>query len=456
MTIDSFIKRVAVRIEGKITDGRNDILGSGILWRPDEESDYDYVFTAAHVVEGLNESVCVIRYLDDIGNENSIEIKNTNICKHQNFLKNENASFENDIAVIRFNKLSLNILSYYFQDSEGIPSGDILKFRGFPECINDKDSFKLSAKSDEGSFLENDKYINKFSYSISEKANINLADRNSELIGFSGMGLFLEKTRSLIGIHSYGVKNDAPFNQVLGMSANLIIEVCEYKKWDLPKFKDNIDGELNDCINFFIDEIKNQYLKNIMINEVVLKNYTNIIKSDSCGCSKECTKSIPEHKCICFRGNLLILLSILKYMESNLEDEELNIIYNSEYYPVKYICSEGVGVISRIGIGNFIESLKTDYLCKNIIKDNTLIIWSSEKSTRDSLRISNEEFKNILPDIKCSLISNNEVPFDIRKGFTLTKSLSVIHINEIIEHIRKFDENEDLEYIKEFIYQLLW
>lgn len=456
MMIKSLIKKVAVRIEAKVIDGNNEILGSGILWRPHDESEYDYAFTAAHVVEELNEAVCVIRYLDESGKEESIEVENINICKHPGFLKKSDNSCQKDVAVIRFNKLSSDIIRYYFEDADFIPSGDKLIFRGFPECINDNDSFKLSAKTDEGSFGENDKDIHKFTYSVSNTANLNITDRNSELKGFSGMGLFQEKgnSMSLIGLHSYGLKNDAPFNEIVGMPINLIIEVCKNKSWDVPKIESDIDGMLIDCIGFFDDEIKNQSLQKIMTHDVVLKNYTKTIKSGNCGCSKECTRGVTEHKCEWFRGNLLILLSILKYMGSNVDASELLIRYNSEGYPVKYICSEGTGAIARVKIQDFIESLKTDYLCKNKIKDNTLIIWASEKAIKGELIIHKNEFQNILPDITLSILSNPMADFDIKNGFLSMKSLSVIHISAIIDCISEFNIDQEPTEIKEMIYKL--
>lgn len=451
------MKRVAVRVEAKGKDGGNSILGSGVLWRPHCESEYDYVFTAAHVVEELNGDVCVIRYLNDKENEEFIEVENADICKHPGFLQHTNKSCEKDVAVIRFNKRSSDFISYYFLDADFIPGGDRLIFRGFPECVNDNESFKLSAKTGEGTFGENDKNVHKFKYHISSTENLNITDRNRELKGFSGMGIFTNNVQSitLIGIHSYGFKNDAAFNTIIAMPVNLITEICENNGWDIPQIENEINGNLTDSIGFFCSEIKNKILNNIMLQDVVLQNYTKTIKSGNCGCSKECPKGIAEHKCEWFRGNLLILLSILRYLGSNIDSQELHIAYRSECYPVKYICSEGMGTVARVKIQNFIESLKTDYLCKNKIKNNSVIIWASEKSAHGELIISRNEFENILPDITCSILSDPSTDFDIKIGFGSMKALSVIHINEIIDRIDKYDVDQEPCEINEMIYGLL-
>ena len=463
MLLKNKIRKFTVRIE-KICDEneKNDILGSGVLWRPaNTTSLYDYVFTAAHVVDKLvtnnEKDRCIVRYLDDNDNEQYTSIEE--IALHLGYQKLDNGALNNDIAVIKCSKTNTTINSYYLVEPMGNEDNDRVLFRGYPNCTYTDESFKLSAQSAGGIIKETAYELGKFKYQIDPiELPLKDFDTNNELVGFSGMGIFVDKTQEILltGIHSYGVGEEVPYNMVVAMCPRLIIEICVEKNWDIPQYGSEIKGNLGDCISFFEDEVENVNLTNIFYDELIGMDFKRIICCSSCGYTKECVKDIPKYRCSCFRGNLLILLCILRYVNGEIPESELYVRLGNERYPIMFICSEGTGVSARIQMKHFINSLKTDYLWKNKVKENSLIIWASQNAVTGELEFSKTKFEKILPDIRRNIAQagvKNGV--DIKQGIIIPPTISIVHIDEIKDFIKEISEESDLEEITSKFRKLL-
>ncbi|HBJ2608877.1 hypothetical protein FDA77_05720 [Clostridium botulinum] len=449
MSIEEEIEKLAVRIELKeFGVEENDILGSGILWFPDTDNGYSYVFTAAHVIYRVIDSITQgekklsIRYLDENKENKEFPINSNDVAIHHNFKKEDNGELNNDIAVIRCKNLDLQRQNYNLKKIEQINRNSNLIFRGFPKVMKGH-SFILSGKSLQGKYNQLDGGKKKFDYSIDTEANLNQTDRNNELIGFSGMGVFLQDkyNKLLLGIHSYGGGDDSNFATVVGMSSELIVEICKDKGWDIPSFDSDVEGNMGDCIDYFLDEIENEELCEVM-DDLIEGDFSSILQCQFCGNSQECTRKLLPHRCPTFRANLLIILCILKYLNPEVDFMNPTLKNGIESYPIKFICSEGKDVISRLAMKHFIYSIKCDYLKKNVVEDNSIIIWASERDIKGNIICDKEEFKKILVDIKNDI--RKSAGFNIKTGIKQPNELSIIHINKIKNYI----ENGCLDKIK--------
>jgi hypothetical protein len=449
MTVEELIKRLSVRIEEKKLDGAdNDILGSGILWTPCTDDRYSYIFTAAHVV--YEKKYIIVRYLNERQIETTVSVNLNDIAIHPDFENSDDSEMLiNDVAILRCSRLTNDELKYNLMKVINLEHGARIIFRGFPEAI-DGISFSLSGRTIKGNYMDYDRTKKLFSYSIGEGTNLNPVDRNKELVGISGSGVLLydENNIFLLGIHSCGAGEDSALGTLIGMSSELIGEIFENKGWDKPYFDSDIVGELSDSAEFFFNEIENQELREVM-EDLISHNFVDAMKNGFCGCSLECNQSNTPHRCTHFRGNLLILVCILKYLNQNVDFNNPLLMKNGKYYPVKFICSEGKNVISRLEIQHFIRSLKCDYLMKNNLEDGSLIVWGSQKAVKGDLFCSKEMFKNILKNIAGDLFKDRG--FDIKRGLTQPRELSILHINEIIDAAEKDSLNNMSKLIIDFI-----
>ncbi|MBF8982717.1 hypothetical protein IZY60_04100 [Lutibacter sp. B2] len=454
MTIDKIIGDIAVRIEVELEGSKNKILGSGVLWGPDDAtSKYNYVFTAAHVIYKNKDSKLIIRYFDKEGEEKTEQSDSISIhCQYDDDVR----PYIYDVAIIRIKKINTKYQNFLMKKVDQIEGKPNIIARGFPKMMHNSKNFRFSGKDVCARYSQPEKRMRQFQYNISNSENVNLAERNEELVGLSGMGVFLkdEQKITLIGIHSYGVGDDSPFNTVVGMGSELIIDICTNEGWDIPQYILDIQVNLSEYIKYLAVDIENDEFGDIM-DDISEEDVLESIRHGFCGISANCKNREAPHRCNPFNVHLLFCLCILRLLNDNVCFKTPEIEKEGQNYPVKFICSGGINVEGinavRVTMKDFILSLKIDYLKKNIVKDKSLIIWYSDINTKGrQLECSREEFKNIVPDIKKDIRKMDG--FNIKSGPSQSNDLSIIHVNQIKKYI---ESNDNLESVKESILKVI-
>jgi len=409
------------------------LLGSGVLWTPSESSEYIYVFTARHViVDDLNKirPIFTIRFLDEEGKEITLEANARDVAMHSD----ENV----DAAVLRCHATVGTLCAYDVEKPSNSMAETPVNTYGFPASLDNRQSFLLSRQSITGNFTVYDSNIKIIWYKLDSEAGVNDADRDVELCGYSGGGVYLVNRNMyrLIGIHVKAAGSNAAARVLECVSIECIVEICIQREWDVPQYLSEVDGYLNDVLEACSDEFKEHPdLLRDMIT-VASTNHANIIQSDFCGYALECDHTDAFHKCKNFRANLLLLITILKAVSAKAELTE-PIEYDTsggKSLPLYYICSEGMSVKRRISKGNFVKSMKLDYSGRRRIKDNSLVVWNSKDQTDLDRICTKEEFDNIIQDISLSQdISGNT--FDIKRGQASPKGITIIHIDELTKQL---------------------
>lgn len=217
------IEQLAVRISGK---GKK--LGSGVLYHS-SKSECCYVYTCAHVLEGSGEWLLEMEIR---GHECRVEADAVEaVC----------IETQQDIAVLRF------LCPEELRDTEdekedpvfvlgSAAVGEALVGFGYPQCMNyaelafDRDVLKAKVKA-----VSRDK--TKLQLRL-DAADLNQADRDSELTGFSGTGLFREDAetgeRILCGLLQKG-RNSAARNIAYALSSYTLLRVLRQYQVELPE-----------------------------------------------------------------------------------------------------------------------------------------------------------------------------------------------------------------------------
>ena len=434
--IDNTLLYLSVRIEEDVGEEKNEILGSGVWWKPKEDTEYMYVFTAAHVVS-QNKNI-VVRYLDKCLEERTVNIDKNDIACHKDAEFGNGILPNKDVAILRCKRIDINpsiTYTYKINGMENLNDNKRLIFRGYPYSLHQDSSLIISNKLARAVFENPDINNNRFTYGLSKEMRLKDFQSNNDIVGFSGSGIFLEEDSELmlLGIHSNSLGEDVALGTCNGMEAKLLIDICKDNEWDIPEEVGNINGELYDAVPNFQSEIENSSLEDIM-KQVISDNYKELIKSNFCGISKECEKKNCYYECQTFRNNLLIVLCILKYINKAEDFSKLKLTDQGELVPIRYICCDGENRLNRVTLANFIGSLKTDYLKKNKVDDFSLILWGSRKEIKSKAKCCTpNEFKKILRDIKEPLDSQSEL--DIKNGLMQSQKLSVISITELINNV---------------------
>ena len=450
MVIENELLNFSVRIERFISGSENEILGSGIWWEPNKTSEYIYIFTAAHVV--LDKKDIIVRYIDKDHKDLEVRIEDNNIVCHRDKKIKEGELPSRDVAVLRCKRQDASkavTKSYKLQKVENLKENRNMIFRGFPDVLFQESSFTLSNKPVNITLENPDKQEKRFKYRIDPSVGINPFEANEQLVGFSGAGIFSNNNSELLllGINSNSLGENADLNTCAGMSSELIIEICKEKGWNIPVMASSVEGNLEDAICNFSDEIDNDELHEIM-KQIIETDFENVIKSNFCGISKECENNSCPHQCQTFRNNLLIILCILKYLNTPIEFEKASLDNEGKIIPVRYVCCDGELELNKITLGSFINSLKNDYLMNNKIDENSLILWGTKKIIKGSEKYCTPKgFRKIIKDIKGSYTSNRG--FDIKKGLIQPKELAIIEINTLIENIKEDTLEDMVNFIKQ-------
>ncbi|MBV4438456.1 hypothetical protein [Clostridium tyrobutyricum] len=435
--IEDKLLYLSVRIEENVGEENNQILGSGVWWEPSEDSKYMYIFTAAHVVK--DKKKLVVRYRDKDDNERTINIDDREIVCHTEPKFDGDKLPYNDVAVLRCKRTDTKGVFkciYKIHSVESLNDNKKMIFRGFPNSLYQKSSFILSNKPAFITFENYEKQEKRFTYRLDLSLGVKPSESNEQLVGFSGCGIFLKNDSQLLllGIHSNSMGEDVALNTCCGMNSELLVEICKDTNWDIPMITSSVTGNLEDAMENFYDQINNDKLYNIM-EEIINIDFRSTIESNFCGTSKICKNNSCPHQCTTFRNYLLIIFCILKYLNNSINFEKPSIVNEGRDIPVRYVCCDGESKLNTVTLSSFIRSLKNDYLMKEKVDEQTLILWGTNKPLKKSAETfcGPKRFKNIIIDIKKSDILEGK--FDIKSGLNQPKELSVIEINELIDNI---------------------
>lgn len=439
------LKKYAVKLKTE-----DEYLGSGVLWRPEQNAQNKlYVFTAAHVVKGYQDIIVEFLHNDELK-----EVHSDNIIMSDNY-QEEGGWFDTAIIILDYNYEELpsyRVLSFEKEEEILLKNLQLL-IVGFPESGTVRDSFQLSLDTLLCNYecFDGTKACVKYKISTS---NINNVERNEELIGFSGGGVFTQigAESILVGIHKGSDGTNAARGNLFGVTTDYIRKLCYEKNCDIPQTVKEVNGNLSDREQYFVEEILNDlendddYEKMAgFLSEILKQDMVEIINSTFCGFCEECRYNVSYHRCRYFRGFLLLLLIFLRGMEES-EQCNLNSLTVWNQVPVYFICSEGKWISRRdrqtqLKMQHFIYALKTE---RNLhyIKDNSIIIWGSERSTRDNQRkCGGAEYKKALNNIARTPGS----ALDIANVVSEPKPKAIIHISEIMNML----SGEDLSQLKQ-------
>lgn len=433
MTIKQEIKILSVRLEIERENRERESIGSGVIWTPHENSVYTYIFTAAHVVDDyLHENVqfCV-SYYDIHGKKASSMIDKDNIAIHNKYIKKDKAKGRNlnDVAVIRIKKLNCKKIAYDFVIPCEIKEGSGLIFSGFMKKLSNLE-FEINRNDYVCSF---DSMINEkeaFKYKLHIKNGLDVSMKNDELVGVSGSGVFSygEENLSLVGIHTHGVGEDVTMNMLIGMSVNLILDICTVKGWDIPVISEynpssyiSYIEELNkinktslENIAFVerrVRDIENR--RDINIKDILYDKNHYIILSEPGGGKTSAIKSLCHNVTNNSHNKIPIILNLRGYELNfdNIIDGILKILlpYNEklEIDEVNELINRGNLIIFLDGL----DEIKQSSYIKCISEINNLLTYSSKSKYIITCRSNryNKEFESISKELELKELNEQEI-----------------------------------------------
>ena len=128
--------------------------------------------------------------------------------------------------------------------------------------------------------VDEKKWIVKYKF---QQANIDNSEKNSELVGFSGSGIFavIDSELVLVGIHHGSLGQNVARGNLIGTTSDFIRKICEENNCVVPQRERRVNGNLSDRISFFEEEILTE-LRNDDYDKVmeVLQNILNAIQKN--------------------------------------------------------------------------------------------------------------------------------------------------------------------------------
>lgn len=246
------LRKYAVRIKTN-----KEILGSGVLWKPETgEQNKLYVFTAAHVIK--NHENIMVEFLNHHDDVVELSIDNENITTSTTYIQQGDFG---DIGIIildyRYDDLPSYKFATFHNEYRDIFQDKKLVLTGFPKEGYIEESYDLSRDILRLEYVDVDNNIFTLKYRIASDYNINVADRNSELVGFSGAGVFFVSNSELFlaGIHKGSSGYNAERGNLLGTTSDFIRNMCCENQFDIPVLISAINGDLSDQIEYFKEEI---------------------------------------------------------------------------------------------------------------------------------------------------------------------------------------------------------
>lgn len=425
------------------------ILGSGVLWKPQQsEGNYLYIFTAAHVIKNYDKiEVEFLRNNEVV----KLLVDKSMIAISETYQKEGDFG---DVAIItlnyEYNELpSFRFISFH-SDLQNIYEGKKLIMLGFPKEGYLEQSFELSIDTMELKYASVDNNISMLKYKL-DNSNIDHSNRNEEMEGFSGAGLFcdVESEFIFVGIHKGSIGSSGERGSLIGTTSDFVRNMCSKSKWDVPVQISEINGNLSDQIEYFREEIledleQEDTIKALsLLDEVIEQDMTEAINGIFYNFCNECRYKTNYHQCKNFRGFLLVLAVFLKAVNDAV-DLSIPQINASKEIAVYFVCSEGLGrnTQAQLKMNHFVYALKSQRELSHKLEDNCIIIWGSEKQPRDSQkRCTYSGYINVLSDI--THMPDNAL--NITSVFKETRPKAIVHIDEIITMLR----NGKLQKLKE-------
>lgn len=450
------IKKYAVKLKSENND-----LGSGVLWKSASCPENSlYVFTAAHVIKDYKDISVEFEKDGEV-----VEVCVTEVLTSGEYKKEGD---KDDVAILILNYEYKEFQEYKIieieKDLNTISENPQLSIVGFPKEGSINTSFRLSKDILLCRYEDYDKTMEMVKYKFVD-SNIDNSDKNAELEGFSGSGIFAEIDSEpvLIGIHKGALGQNVARGNLIGTVADCIRKICQIKGCELPEKLNEINGNLSDRKEYFMENVCDSdlaenfddYRKVLsLLNDILKQDVAPKIDSAFCDFCEECEHKTNYHKCIYFRGFLLSLLVFLKIIneEISLNSEEISKLNE---IPIYFVCSEGKGGSRRdkqtqLKLSHFIYALKSKNLLTYNLKNKCIIIWGSERMPRDDQRKCGcAKYKNILRDV--TRIPQSDL--DITTVYSEAQPQAIIHINEIINMLRSGEiehmKEKFTEYIKE-------
>lgn len=431
------LKKYAVKIfaEGSFT-------GSGVLWKPEgERKNKLYIFTAAHVIKDRKNIAVQFMHDDQL---EKIEVQEREIIISEKY--NQEGDPE-DLGIMEIEYDYPEFVTYRIANWDNNLKKAILENKelimyGYPQQGGYGDSFLLSRSGLMSTYEEVDSEIHMMKYSLCG-ANINTSERDEELFGFSGTGIFAEIDEEfiLVGIHKGSAGTSAERGELLGTTTDFLREMCMSHQIDGLDKINEINGNLSDRETYFKEEVINELEEpgdivfvSKVLGEILKHDMSEVIESTFCNFCKDCSFEESYHKCSYFRGFLLVLSVFLKSIdkEINLKSPKLR---NESEIPIYFICSEGKGVTdqksqTRRKWSHFIHALKSNKELSFRLKENCIVIWGCEHGIRDRNKVcSKKDYEKYLFDIT----RRTENQIDITSVFSEASPKVIIHIDEITD-----------------------
>ena len=401
------LKRYAVRLKS----GNNN-LGSGVLWKPRLCQKHNlYIFTAAHVIK--NQENILVEFERD---EGTIELAINELVISDKYQKDGDPF---DVAIIPIDYEYQELTSYRVaelsHDLNKILKNPQLVMLGFPEEGGIDSSFGLSMDTLKCEYEAVDRSIEAIKYKF-VVPNIDNSDKNSELTGFSGAGIFaqIDSEIVLLGIHKGALGENAARGNLLGTTVDFIREMCIENNYDIPENTEIVNGDLSDRRTFFIEDIMED-LKEDDYDKEFVNEYNGMIEEK---------EKIQQNKSFC-ENKEKIAKDIFQTVRTQLE----------EY--IKRV----FGGVTISQIYSKIEPHKrfTKLQYKVSINDNGV--------PELYMKVLNDKNEDIMPELFFSSAQLNTVALSVFLGGALSTSNPKVNTIFIDDPIGHFDDLNVLSFI---------
>lgn len=419
---NDIIKSCVVKIEDNGT-----FLQSGVLWMPSEESEVAYVFTAAH---GINE--CTPSNIRFWHGNVEFNLPVSKVLFH--------SDKEIDAAILIIRNRELPASPYAFRaliDLEALLNKDSatvqLKILGYPESHCSGDYPGPNQQHYFPCAIENfylDERSRTFIAFYDSDARISPNDPEADLKGFSGGGLFaiIHNVAFLCGIYRGTPTKTAQNRDITVLSLRAIQEICVTNHLSTLDFQLLIPDSLHKHLGICQREMNSDHILIDYLQDVSRCNFAQLIRT-SCGQCNPCEYGEHFYLCDRFQQQLLNSCVLLRHHNSRFnEHETLKVQKGEDNHDVRVICSD----VRPTNVSGLIRALKQDYLGKNKLSENTLILWASkERCKQSSSSCTRAEYQNIVSDIAKAYLNSldfsdvNEVP----------EQLAVVNVPYILDEM---------------------
>lgn len=368
---------------------------SGVLWMPDEESESAFVFTVAH---GIKEYTTLnIRFWWGV---KEVELPVEDVWLHPDR--------EIDAAILIISNRGLPVSPYAFlalHDLEALVNHEFttvqLQIFGYPEkrCLGDypgpnqQHHFPCAIEN----FYENES-SGTFIAFYDSHARLSVTDPDAELKGFSGGGLFatLHNVVFLCGIYPGIATEAAHYRDFTVLSLRVIQEICSAHSLSLPDFQPLIPDSLRKHLSVCQLELGSDHILKDCLQGVSKCHFTELIQT-SCGQCTPCGYGEHFYLCERFQQQLLYSSALLSYHNAGFDEHEtLKVQKGGANHDVRVICSD----VRPARVNELIRALKQDYLGKNKLSEDTLVLWLTKEGFKSSeSNCTRVAYQNIISDI---------------------------------------------------------